>query len=290
MSSMQLDADSPADLDLRRSRPRELSALAELFWLTLRQHTRGRRWLVLLLLYALPCGLAILLRSLSRPAPAWALETALVFHLIPHALGPLTALLYAGGLIQDEVEEQTLTYLLLRPLPRWGIYVVKLLATLVTTILLIGIFTVVLYICIYWGTPELWGEIIPGRAFKTAVLFALAQIAYCSLFGCVGLLTRRTLIAGVCYIVACEGVLANLDFVGRTLTVVYYLRVLVLRWLGLPAELQSRFQREWGLQPEEMPEASACVRILLVASLLLTILAALWFTRKEFRMKTPEGS
>ena len=56
------------------------------------------------------------------PPRAEKLQFALVFNLIPHALAPLAALLYATGIIQDEVEEQTLTYLLLRPLPRWAIY------------------------------------------------------------------------------------------------------------------------------------------------------------------------
>ena len=45
-------------------------------------------------------------------------ELALIFGLIPQAILPLTALVFASGMIQDEVEEQTLTYLLIRPLPR----------------------------------------------------------------------------------------------------------------------------------------------------------------------------
>src|SRR6266852_6513003 len=115
---------------LRLAPGRCFAALGELFWLTLRQHTHGRRLLVLVLLFALACGLAILLRSLSRPAPAEILEFALVFGLIPHAMAPLTALLYAAGMIQDEVEGQTLTYLLLRPLPKWTVYLTKWLATI----------------------------------------------------------------------------------------------------------------------------------------------------------------
>ena len=97
--------------------------MAVLFWLTLRQQTRGRKLLVLVVLYALPCILALVLRSLSRPAPTDILEFALIYNLVPHALAPLTALLYAGGMIQDEVEEQTLTYLLVRPLPRPALYI-----------------------------------------------------------------------------------------------------------------------------------------------------------------------
>src|SRR5262249_28673662 len=72
-------AEGPVQrLELRRSWSQEWSALAALFVLTIRQHTHGRRMIVLGLLYALPCALAVLLRSLARPAPAFALEEALV--------------------------------------------------------------------------------------------------------------------------------------------------------------------------------------------------------------------
>lgn len=275
--------------ELRLPPGRRLSALAEVFGLTVRQNVRGRRLWVLAFLATLPCGLAVLLRSLSRPAPPDVLETALVFNLIPHALAPLTALLYAAGMIRDEVEGQTLTYLLLRPVPKGSLYVAKWLATLLTTAVLIGLFTVALYVSIYWGTPELWGEILPGRAFKTVAVLALAQFGYCSLFGCLGLLTRRSLIAGVVYIVALEGVLANLNFLGRALTVVYYFRILVLRWLDLP-ELQLRqWERVWQLDLAKVPDSTTCVATLLLAGLAVTLLSALWFRTSEYPVKTPEG-
>jgi ABC-2 type transport system permease protein len=284
-------ADLPAvGIDLRRSPLRELSALAELFRLTLRQHTHGRRLFVLAALYALPCGLAILLRSLSRPAATDALEFALVFNLIPHALAPLTALLYAAGVVRDEVEEQTLTYLLLRPLPRWALYATKLMATLLTTSLLIAAAATALYVAIYWGTPELWGEIVPGRIGRAVAVLALAQVAYCALFGWLGLFTRWSLIAGVVYIVAFEGVLANLEFVVRSLTVVYYVRILVLRWLGLSAEDLRHWQGDWELDLTTVPDAGTCALTLVGFGMAVTALAALWFARREFRMKTPEGS
>jgi ABC-2 type transport system permease protein len=283
-------ATSADGVTLRRSYSGELSALAALFWLTVRQHTHGRRLLVLGLLYALPCGLAILLRSLPRPAPSDGLEFALIFNLLPHGLAPLTALLYAAGVIQDEVEEQTLTYLLLRSVPRWALYVTKLVATLCVTTALVAVATVALYVAIYWGTPELWPEIIPTRLPRVIAVFALAQVGYCALFGFLGLFTKRSLIAGVAYIVAVEGFLANIDFVGRSLTVVYYVRVLIMRWVPLPDAFMQRYVREWGLDLEKAPTAERCVVVLVTFGVVVTALTALWFSRREFRVKTPEGN
>jgi ABC-2 type transport system permease protein len=278
------------DLDLGRSLLQELSGLAVLFRLTLRQMTRGRRLVVLLMLYALPCVLAIVLRSLARPAPTDALEFALVFNLVPHALAPLTALLYAGGMVQDEVEGQTLTYLLLRPLPRWGLYLSKLLATLVLTTALITLSTTALYLAIYWNTAPLKDGSALMWLVQTAGILALGQVGYCALFGCMGVLTRRTLVAGVVYIVAIEGLLANLEFVVRKLTIVYYERVLALRWLKLPEPVLRDWQKIWRLDPDVMPDAGTCVLTLLGMGFVFALLAAVGFAGKEFRMKTPEGS
>jgi ABC-2 type transport system permease protein len=277
-------------LELRRSWSQEWSALAALFMLTIRQHTHGRRMIVLGLLYALPLGLAVLLRSLARPAPSLALEEALVFNLLPHGLAPLTALLYASGVIQDEVEEQTLTYLLVRTLPRWALYVTKLLATWCVATLLVAVATAALYVAIYWGTPELWSEILPGRMPRAVAIMALAQVGYCALFGFLGLFTRRFLIVGMIYIVTIEGVLANLDFVARSLTVVYYVRVLIVRWLDLPRMLEDRCLHDWDLNLDKVPTGAGCVQTLLVFGLVATALTALWFSRREFHVKTPEGS
>jgi len=106
------------------SRHPNLGALASLFVFTLRQHVRGRRLLVLSLLFSLPSVLAaVVCLTTRRSPPTDEIQFGLIFNLIPHALAPLAALLYSAGIIQDEVEEQTLTYLLLRPLPRWALYI-----------------------------------------------------------------------------------------------------------------------------------------------------------------------
>ena len=96
-----------------------ISALGALFILTLRQHLHGRRLLVLALLFLIPSVLSLVVRLTPHAPPPAELEFAFIFNLIPHALVTLTALLYAAGIMQDEVEGQTLTYLLLRPLPCW---------------------------------------------------------------------------------------------------------------------------------------------------------------------------
>src|SRR5438132_2936602 len=146
------------------------SSVWTLFWLTVRQHCRARRLLVLSFLFLLPSLIAILARNASHPPRPVELEFVTIFTLISNALVPLTALLYASGMIQDEVEEQTLTYLLLRPLPRWALYVTKFAATVLVTSALVGLFTGLTLVVIHWNSPGLWSEVLPERVPKTAAL------------------------------------------------------------------------------------------------------------------------
>jgi ABC-2 type transport system permease protein len=269
------------DVSLRRGS--RASALAALFVLTLRQQLRGRRLLVLSLLFLIPAILACVFKFVPFAPPPDVLEFALIFNLIPHALAPLTALLYAAGAIQDEIEEQTLTYLLIRPLRRWALYMTRIVAAWLTTTVLTVLFTTVALTVIYWNTPELWGHVLPRRAMTIVTLMALAQVGYCSLFGLLGLLTRRSLIAGIGYIIAFEGLLANFDAVVRRLTVTYYFRVLSLRQLALP------HSEEWSISLSDAPSADECLLTLLGFGALLLLLGAVHIRRREFLMKTAEG-
>jgi ABC-2 type transport system permease protein len=210
----------------------DLSALGALFRLTLSQHGRAPRLLVFL--FTLPSLIAILVRSFNRNPDVRLpsiLEFGLILSFIPHLLVPLAALLYASGMIQDEIEEQTLTYLLIRPLPKWAIYGVKFLATLLITVTLAGVFILITYIAVFWGTAEFWEKIFPVRALKVAALAALTLVGYCPLFGWISLLFRRSLAAGVASIFLFEGLLANIDFAVRPITMMYYFRVLAERRL-----------------------------------------------------------
>src|SRR3990172_6070127 len=235
-----------------------------LFRMTLSRSLKSWKTLIIALLFSLPIVFPPLRTHYARPgspaalrSPEWLArsEYRLIFWFIPQALLPIAALLYASGMIQDEVEEQTLTYLLVRPIPRWQIYGAKLLATSLLAILLASLFTTAAYASLHWGLPSLWEDAIPHRAWKACALFALTLVTYCSLFGFLSLVVRKALVVGVAYIFLFEGVLANIDFVVRRLTVMYYLRVLARRWLGLRS-------RDWSIDLSLAPSASTCVLVL----------------------------
>jgi ABC-2 type transport system permease protein len=265
---------------LKRGVP--LSALSALFQLTVARLLRGRRLLILAALFALPVLIAVLARRFAHPYEPEEGESVLIQGLIPQALVPLTALLFATGMVQDDVEDQTLTYLLIRPIPRALIYLVKLAATWLVISLLAAVFTGATLVAIHGGL-EASAEGLLGRAGVLSGSFALGLLSYVSLFGLLGLLTRRAAVLGVGYIVILEGVIANIDFVLRRATVMYYLRTLSVRWLESSGV-------EWSIDPATAPTALTCVVVLAAAGLSFALLGAGVFRAREFRMKTPAGS
>lgn len=274
-----------------------LSGLAALYALTIRQHLHGKRWLVISLLFLVPAALGVLVRLTPSRIPPEGLEFMLAMMLLPQLLIPLVALLYASGIIEDELEDQTITYLLIRPLPRWAIYLVKLLATITITVALTLLFTAVTFGAIYIGSnvsPSVWLE----RLTKIAALHALAITAYCCLFGLLSLLTKRALVLGVIYIAVIEGLLANLPFGVRLMTVIYYARVLAYRALSFviatPRGTHDAADETWQLNVTEdpnlllQPTTSTCLLVLLIGSAVCATLGALLCSQREFHVKTPE--
>jgi ABC-2 type transport system permease protein len=279
MTRLAQTAASPLPLSIAQM----VSAALSLLVLSVGRLCQGKRVLVVAFLFAVPAAFAILARYYNGDMEPDQIEFSLIFMFIPHALVPLAALLFAAGMIQDEVEEQTLTYILVRPIPRPLVYLIKLLATLFVSAVLVDVMLGVTLAAIYWGSDRFLGEIMPNRFLWMAAALDLALLAYCGVFGLLGLLLKRTLVWGVTYILIFEGVIANIPYQVRKATVMLYYRVLSMRWVGLEAA-------EWQIDLGDAPDARTCVWALAGAALAATVVGAIIFSAREFRLKTPEGS
>jgi ABC-2 type transport system permease protein len=261
------------------------SGMWALFGVSVRRLLAGRRLLAILVLFLLPALLTLLIRSQGGHAEPDAIEFFMLLILIPHSALPFTALLFASGLIHDEVEEQTLTYLLVRPLPRSLVYLTKLTAALVTTALLATLCTVINLSVIY-GTQVPVAIDMPRRMALLSLIYALALVAYCGVFGLVGLIFRKSLPLGVVYIIFIEGFLANIPFIVRNATVIFYERVLMLRWLDLRPDANEA----WSISLRDAPSTVECLVTLLGIGIVLGVVAGVLFTIRELRVKTPEAT
>lgn len=115
-------------------------------------------------------------------------------------LVPLTALLVGSATLGDPVEDRTLVYLWLRPVPRWVLATAATTATVAVTVPL----TVVPLVAMAALTGT-GGSIVAGTALATLV----GAVGYSGLFCWLGLRVRRSLAWGLAYILIWEGFVAN---------------------------------------------------------------------------------
>ena len=269
-----------------------------LYLLALRQHLHGRRWIVVVILFLLPAGLALVIRATGAEAPGRMLEFVLSWILIPQALLPLVALLYASGIIQDEQEEQTITYLLVRPIPKWMVYVVKMVAMWTTSVVLVTVLSLLTFLAIYAGSDTELSSVLV-RFLKTSAILSLAVVAYCGLFGVMSLVTKRVLVVGVLYTAVVEGLLASLPLSVRMATIIYYTRLVAYRTLDFvvtwPRGREDDVAADaWYFDPvqdpglAEHPQLRTCILVLLGVAIVCTAIGAWISTQREFHVKTPE--
>jgi ABC-2 type transport system permease protein len=261
-----------------------IDAVRTLLGLSLQRIVRGRRLLLLSVMFLIPSVVAGLARHYNPTEDvSRGLLELLMFYMIPNALVPFSALMLGSGQIQDEVEDQTLTYLLIRPMPRWLIYLVKVVATTLVTAALTGVFTLVTLAAIYLNNTMVREPITPGFAFRMTALLMLASAAYSTVFTALGVFFKRAMVLGMGYIITFEGVFANAGLAIRNATIMYYTRVLAERWLGL-------HYAAWAINLDEAPTGTQALLILLGAMIVSTVAAAVRFTTHEWRLKTPEGN
>jgi ABC-2 type transport system permease protein len=276
------------------------------FTLSLRNLLQWKRLLVMLLLFLLPVIVVVVFRFIRVPqimryqselglsAQFLTTEFRAVLIMFANVIAPLTMLLFASGMIRDEQENQTLTYLMIRPIPRWAIYLSKLLASI-----LVAWFLTMLGISITMVTLWIGSGLDPAQEMVPRLLwlmpcFGILLAANGAVFACLGVLFRRSLVIGAVYIALFEGFLANYQFVLRKFTNLHYFQCIVVNVLG---DYYKKFDQSmnkneimlWPLAREVVPDTQESVITLLSVFIVTAIVGMYVFTVREFRMKTPES-
>jgi ABC-2 type transport system permease protein len=240
---------------------------------------RGRRFLAAAALVGLPPLLIVLMRVAAEiPNPDPVPLTRIVVQLIVTLLVPLTALSLGSGLLHQEAEEGTLTFLFTTPIHRsavvlgkwaaalavgWGLMLVSLAATLLLSPVDLG--------------PL--GAFV--RASVMAVLLGIA--AYLGLFTLLGTLFRHGYIGGLLYAFGFETILWLVPGAAKRLSIGFFLRSLLEPTIQDKAPFEGSFT---GLAADS---ASICIAVLLSVALLTVAATLLIVPGKEFRARNVQG-
>ncbi len=242
--------------------------MSALLRLSLKQLTGKWRVLLLVLLAALPIGLAVLV-ALTLGEDETSNEEfvdTLLDGLLIGGVMPIISLVLGTALFGNEVEDRTLNYLTLRPVPRYQIVVAKLAAALVIGLPLIVLSGV---IAAWLGAGSIGSKIIvldstPRAVAAVGIALFLGSVAYTSLFTWAGLMSTRALPYALVYVVLWEGVVSS--FLGG----VRYLSVRGYT-LGIVHGLDDGSFADLSSRAIELPAALVGVAAVTLGFLYLTV-------------------
>jgi ABC-2 type transport system permease protein len=224
-----------------------------IFMLTLRQLSGKWRLIIIVLLSVLP-----VITSLVKPddAPLSEMDDVLVNGMLASAILPIVVLSVATASLGNELEDKTLGFLMLNPLPRWQIVVPKLLGAIAVAAPALMIGGMVAAYIAFDGD---------GKAVVAVGIALLVGIAtYASVFLWAGLMTSRALAFGLLYVFLWEGLFSNFVSGIRFLSIREYT-------IGIVRVVDGN--RFAGADQETLSTATAIggVLIVLVVFLLLSV-------------------
>jgi ABC-2 type transport system permease protein len=210
-----------------------MDSMKAVFELALRTQVRTRRTLVLALLSAAPIAGAFLFVAASRFRLGEGAQTvigaatdAMTFFYLSFLLLVIT-LFFATAIIGDEIEDRTITYLFVRPVPRATIYLGKFLAALAMSAALILPSAAISFAVLMSADAPAEALSHVGIFARDLGILALGIVAYSALFGFLGAFFKRALLIGLAFSLVWESVVTYLPGYLNRLTVMHYLQSLL---------------------------------------------------------------
>jgi ABC-2 type transport system permease protein len=177
-----------------------------------------RRTLLVVLFLAVPLLLSLLARAVPGTEGREEIAIGLLDNLVVRVVLPLVSLLIGTAVLGAEVDDGTIVFLLVNPVPRWEIIAAKLLVAEVVTLGLLVPVTALSGAILVAGLPGVEADIAIGFTVGVAVGAAV----YVALFVAMSVVTSRALVLGLGYVLIWEGFLASLFAGTRNLSVREY--------------------------------------------------------------------
>ena len=236
--------------------------------LTLRQLASRRRLAIIVLLAAVPVGLAVLLNFFLADEEDFTEQfvNTIMDGLVISLILPIVVLTLATAAFGNEVEDRTLNMLVLKPISRLSIVLPKLLGSITVAAPLIVAAAVAVSLI---ARPD--GGMHAAAASGAALL--LGVVVYAAVFTWEGLMTTHALGFGLVYVFLWEGLVTSLLPGVRYLSIRGYT-------LGTLYGLDEVTFRSIGQDAIELPAALVGAGVVGVAFFLLTL-------RRLHRMDVP---
>ena len=247
--------------------PGYVASAFRVFDLSLGEMLWSRRTIFMGLLVAAPVLLALLVRGLvelgapifegtqvrngvrsTTRIPGPMIFGYVVWWLYLTVIIPILGVFYGTSLMADEVEDKTITYLFVRPIPRGAVLLGKYLAYLVCTVFVVLPSVVLVYLLVVPINGALGGSFVD--LLKDLGLLAVGLMVYGAVFAFIGAKLKRPLLVGLVFIFGWEPIALMFPGYMKKFTVAYYLQGLAPHAVpssGIVGALQTLFRETAGL-------------------------------------------
>jgi len=187
-----------------------------IYKLSLTQMLRPKRLLILLFIASVPIALSVVAAIFPPDTEDLVSfrDDFLMGPMVISAVLPIVTVVLGTASLGHEIEDQTMTYLFLKPVPRWGIILPKFLATITVA----GVVVI--------GSGVLTTVIVPEGSVTTSVAaavgLAVGVLAYTSIFTWAGLMTSHALAVGLVYVFVWEAAIVGFLQGVRWLSIRHY--------------------------------------------------------------------
>jgi ABC-2 type transport system permease protein len=230
---------------------------------------RGWRMLVVGVLLSLPPLLALTILDAHPARRADFLMVMLIYFYLLF-LAPLAGLLFGTGIVLDEANAGTLSYLLTRPARRRNLILGKLLAALLLGWAGLGVSLGATLVLSEGASAS------PGLGTRAVLSVLLAFPAYLCLSLFLSCLTRWAPLVGFGYAFGLEGILGEVPGMIRKITMLFYSRSLLGTW-------ETRHVNpDDVLGPEGGASYGTSITVLLAVAAAFLLLALFTFARRQF--------
>ncbi|MEW6745251.1 MAG: ABC transporter permease [Planctomycetota bacterium] len=235
----------------------------------------GRRGVLLALLVASPALVALLSRIGGAGEFAGLQGMArLLGSGFLSVIEPLVFLFLGGAVLGDEIEGKTLTYLLVRPVPRAAIVVGRFASFFAASIVLLGAGVLLSALVAMAGEPALEEGFSLLASFL--LVTGLAALAYGSLFLMLTVITERSVVVGIAFILL-EGLLPQVPGKTAWISIKFHLHVVA------QAASSGVIDLAWGTSRLALvPEVATVTLTLLAATAVFLGATLLLFRRRQF--------
>ena len=252
-----------------------MSSWFYLVYFSLRRQLRPRRLVVALLLFIL-LTVVVAVAGAERSLSIERFIRAIIEPSFCRFFLPVIALTFGTAVIGDEREDKTLVYLSTRPLPRWGLFLAKVLGS-VPVVLSIGLGTF-LGIC---ATASLVGELpLLKVAWALVPTVTFGVLAYLAFFSWLGAAFRNSTLLGVAYVFLVEFFMGSVPGVLKQVSISFYIRSMLYDAAG---ELGVAPREGRGIFQLELIEGSDAALVLAATAAGFLALGMYWFSRREYR-------